>query len=82
MRDIIVDEVRRGRTRKRGGGLRRVELEEIDFAVELRPDELSPDQLPATPPVAICRSEVARLRPPSSCANDHDHMSFEERTEP
>jgi RNA polymerase sigma factor (TIGR02999 family) len=40
MRDILVDQARRARARKRGGDLQRVDLERVDFAVEFRPDHL------------------------------------------
>ncbi len=40
MRDILVDEARTKGARKRGGELRRVDLEPLECAVEFRPDDL------------------------------------------
>jgi RNA polymerase sigma factor (TIGR02999 family) len=40
MRDILVDQARRARARKRGGDLKRVDMERIESAVEFRPDAL------------------------------------------
>jgi RNA polymerase sigma factor (TIGR02999 family) len=40
MRDILVDEARRRRAQKRGGAWKRVDFEEIDDAVDFRPEDL------------------------------------------
>jgi RNA polymerase sigma factor (TIGR02999 family) len=40
MRDILVDEARRGAAAKRGGGRYRVDLEGLECAVEFDPDDL------------------------------------------